>query len=41
MKGKLYAMAALAGIMLAACNNQDEPTANNGSLEGTPIRVTT
>lgn len=34
-------MAALAGIMLAACNNQDEPTANNGSLEGTPIRVTT
>lgn len=34
-------MAALACLMLAGCNNQEEPTADGTSLAGTPLRVTT
>lgn len=42
MKARMYAMAALAGMMtLAGCNNQDEPGTGNRPLQGTPIRVTT
>ena len=41
MKSKLYATAALAGLMLAGCNNQDEPGSDPASLAGIPIRVTT